>query len=80
LSCHTARSLLTFKLGGPPAPGFLVVRIGNHFIIDRVFPGGRVEKIPLSVQDAADALTLADDDIDENWARYKEQFLRGWRQ
>lgn len=46
--------------------------------IDRVFPGGRVEKIPLLVPDLADALTLADDDIDENWPRYKEEFLKGW--
>lgn len=38
--------------------------------------GGYVEKIPLLVPDLADALTLADDDIDENWPRYKEEFLK----
>ena len=47
--------------------------------IDRAFPGSRVEKIPLLVPDLADALTLADDDIEENWPRYKDQFLKGWR-
>ncbi len=47
--------------------------------IDRSFPDGRVEKIPLLVPDLGDALTLADDDIDENWPRYKEEFLKGWR-
>lgn len=44
--------------------------------IDRILPGGDVEKIPLPVADLADALTFADDDIDENWPRYKEEFLR----
>jgi hypothetical protein len=32
--------------------------------------------IPLPVADLADALTFADDDIDEHWPRYKEEFLR----
>ncbi len=46
--------------------------------IDRIFQGGYAEKIPLLVPDLADALTLADDDIDENWPRYKEEFLKRW--
>lgn len=37
---------------------------------------GRCKKINLFL-DYEDALTLADDDINENWEIYKENFLRG---
>jgi len=38
--------------------------------------GGQSRKINLYL-DYGDALTLADDDINENWELYKEKFLRG---
>jgi len=34
------------------------------------------EKIHLGFEDA---LTLADDDIDENWEVYKQRFLEGYK-
>ena len=37
---------------------------------------GRCKKINLYV-DYEDALTLADDDINENWEMYRERFLKG---
>lgn len=39
-------------------------------------PDGKVKKIFLGVLDWADALTFADRDIDENWEKYKHQYLR----
>jgi len=39
-------------------------------------PDGKVEKIFLGVLDWDDALTFADRDIDENWEKYKHQYLR----
>jgi len=37
---------------------------------------GKVRKINLYM-DYNDALTFADDDINENWELYKERYLRG---
>jgi hypothetical protein len=47
--------------------------------IDRILPDGAVEKILLFTKDLGEALTFADHDIDENWERYKEAYLRGKR-
>lgn len=44
--------------------------------MDRIYPDGTVEKIPLLTRDLGEALTFADKDIDENWARYKEAYLK----
>lgn len=44
---------------------------------DLIKPDGTQEKIFLGSADFNEALTLADKDIDENWARYRERFL--WR-
>ena len=48
--------------------------------VDRIRPGGTVEKIPLLTKDLGEALTFADQDVDENWERYKEAYLQGKRQ
>lgn len=44
--------------------------------VDRVRADGTVEKIPLLTKDLGEALTFADQDIDENWGRYKEAYLK----
>lgn len=44
--------------------------------MDRIRPDDTVEKIPLLTKDLGEALTFADQDIDENWARYKEAYLK----
>jgi hypothetical protein len=44
---------------------------------DLIKPDGTQEKIFLGSADFNEALMLADKDIDENWARYRERFL--WR-
>jgi len=43
---------------------------------DLINPDGTKEKIFIGVADFNEALTLADKDINENWERYKERFLR----
>jgi hypothetical protein len=43
---------------------------------DLLNPDGTQEKIFIGVADFNDALTVADRDIDENWVRYRERFLR----
>ncbi len=48
--------------------------------LDRIRPDGTVEKISLLTKDLGEALTFADQDIDENWERYKEAYLKGKRQ
>jgi len=45
--------------------------------VDRVHPDGTVEKAALLTNDLGEALTFADQDIDENWERYKEAYLTG---
>ena len=45
--------------------------------VDRIRADGTVEKIPLLTNDLGEALTFADQDIDENWERYKEAYLKG---
>jgi len=47
--------------------------------MDRIRPDGTVEKVPLLTKDLGEALTFADQDIDENWGRYKETYLKGKR-
>ena len=47
--------------------------------VDRIRPDGTVEKIPLLTKDLEEALTFADQDIDENWERYKAAFVKGRR-
>ncbi len=44
--------------------------------IDRIFLDGTVEKIPLLTKNLGEALTVADQDIDENWERHKEAYLK----
>jgi hypothetical protein len=46
---------------------------------DRIHPDGTVEKIPLLTKDLGEALTFADQDIGENWERYKEEYSKGMR-
>jgi hypothetical protein len=43
---------------------------------DLLNPDGSKEKIFLGVADLNEALTIADIDINENWERYKERYLR----
>lgn len=47
--------------------------------VDRMFPDGRVEKMPLLTTDVAEALTVADEDIEEHWETYKADYLQGRR-
>ncbi len=47
--------------------------------VDRIRPDGTVEKIPLLTRDMGEALTVADQDIEENWERYKEAYMKGRR-
>jgi hypothetical protein len=44
--------------------------------VDRISPNGSVEKIPLLTAELAEALTVADQDIEENWERYKTDYLK----
>ncbi len=43
---------------------------------DLINPDGSQEKILMGIADFAEALVLADMDINENWERYKERYLR----
>lgn len=43
---------------------------------DLINPDGSKEKIFMGLTDLNEALTLADKDINENWERYKERYLR----
>ncbi|MEK6678601.1 MAG: hypothetical protein AABY39_04200 [Nitrospirota bacterium] len=43
---------------------------------DLMNPDGSKEKIFIGVADLNEALTMADKDINENWERYKERYLR----
>ena len=43
---------------------------------DLMNPDGTQEKILMGMADFAEALVLADMDINENWERYKERYLR----
>jgi hypothetical protein len=43
---------------------------------DLIKPDGTKEKIFMGVANLNEALTLADKDINENWNRYKEMYLR----
>jgi hypothetical protein len=45
--------------------------------VDKIRSDGTVEKVPLLTNDLGEALTFADQDIDENWERYKEVYLKG---
>lgn len=45
--------------------------------IDRIRADGETEKIPLLTRDLGEALTFADQDIDDNWERYKQAYLQG---
>jgi len=45
--------------------------------VDRIRANGTVEKLPLLSTDLGEALTFADQDIDEHWEQYKEQYLTG---
>jgi len=44
--------------------------------IDRLHLDGSKEKIFLGIFDLKEALVLADEDINENWQRYKERYLK----
>lgn len=43
---------------------------------DLINPDGSKGKIFMGLTDLNEALTLADKDINENWERYKERYLR----
>jgi hypothetical protein len=43
---------------------------------DLINPDGTKEKILMGIVDLNEALTLADRDINENWERYKDRYLR----
>lgn len=43
---------------------------------DLISPDGSKEKIFMGVVNLNEALTLADKDINENWERYKDRYLR----
>ncbi len=43
---------------------------------DLINPDGSKEKIFMGVVNLNEALTLADKDINENWERYKDRYLR----
>ena len=45
--------------------------------VDRIFPDGHVNKIPLLTTDLGEALTVADEDIEEHWGEYKTEYLKG---
>ena len=47
--------------------------------VDRIHSDGSVEKIPLLTHNLGEALTFADQDIDEHWEQYKEDYLTGRR-
>jgi hypothetical protein len=47
--------------------------------VDRIHADGTVEKVPLLTSDLGEALTFADQDIDENWEQYKEAYVTGRR-
>lgn len=44
--------------------------------VDRIRRDETVEKIALLTKDLGEALTFADQDIEENWERYKADYLR----
>jgi len=46
---------------------------------DLINPEGAQEKILMGMADFAEALVLADMDINENWERYKERYFRRMR-
>ncbi|MGH7961796.1 MAG: DUF7718 family protein [Candidatus Binatia bacterium] len=43
--------------------------------MDRIDPDGTVEKVPLLRNDLGEALTFADQDIDEHWEQYKAAYI-----
>jgi hypothetical protein len=43
---------------------------------DLIDPDGSKEKILIGTVELSEALTFADKDINENWERYKDRFLR----
>ena len=45
--------------------------------VDRMFPDGHVDKIPLLTTDVGEALTVADEDIEAHWEEYKTTYLKG---
>jgi hypothetical protein len=45
--------------------------------LDKIHPDGSVEKIPLLTKGIAEALSFADQDIDEHWEQYREAYLTG---
>ena len=48
----------------------------GYFHKDMISPDGSKEKIVIGVADLNEALTLSDSDINENWERYKNRYLR----
>jgi hypothetical protein len=50
----------------------------EHDFVHKDFYNFQGQKRKVSIQlDYAEALTYADDDIDENWEIYREKFLKG---
>jgi len=45
--------------------------------MDKIYANGTREKIPLLTMDMGEALTVADEDIEENWERYKTAYSKG---
>jgi len=42
--------------------------------MDRMYPDGSVEKVPLPNWDCNEALTFSQDDIRSNWEWYRERY------
>jgi hypothetical protein len=45
--------------------------------VDKIYADGTTEKVPLLTMDMGEALTVADQDIEENWERYKAEYSKG---
>ncbi len=43
---------------------------------DLLHADGRVDKLPLPIQDFNEALTFAERDLDENWMAYRARFVQ----
>lgn len=70
---------LEVEIPGEPKPRPVIRYDTTHSFahIDRYDLKGRQRKERLAVRDFNQALTLAEQDMRQNWARYREQFLKG---
>ncbi len=63
-----------FRLGFLDGKEGLIFQCYAHK--DLIDPDGSKEKILIGTVELSEALTFADKDINENWERYKDRFLR----